>query len=356
MTTTKEEDGSISSKVYSRIGLLGNPSDGYQGACVAVSMSNYWAEVLLTPSASTVQFVPNPDGDRMTFPTVNAFARHIEGHGFYGGLRLLMAITKVLWGYCWDRGIDLPDRGFSLSYSSTIPRQSGLSGSSAIACAALNCLMHHYDISDQLPVSVRPGLVLQAERELGIIAGMMDRVVQTYGGCMFMDFSQEVLRGKGRYQSLDVALIPPLYLIYSMDGASGKDSSQVHSDVRKRFDQGDTTVRLLLKGMADLAIRGKEAIEKGDVHQLATLMNHNFRMRRQLFGDAVLGSRNIHMVEMALSLGGGIGAKLTGSGGAVVAVCPGGNEQAKSLKEVCHAEGLVCELVCFGPEIYRAQD
>ena len=44
----------------------------------------------------------------------------------------------------------LPVRGnFTLTYETSIPRQAGLSGSSAIVCAALNCLLDFYDVADQ---------------------------------------------------------------------------------------------------------------------------------------------------------------------------------------------------------------
>jgi hypothetical protein len=52
------------------------------------------------------------------------------------------------------------------------------SGSSAIALAALNCLMRYYDVEGRIPVADRPALVLSAEQELGITAGLQDRVIQ----------------------------------------------------------------------------------------------------------------------------------------------------------------------------------
>lgn len=35
----------VCSKVFSRIGLLGNPSDGFFGKTIALSCANFWAEV-----------------------------------------------------------------------------------------------------------------------------------------------------------------------------------------------------------------------------------------------------------------------------------------------------------------------
>lgn len=138
----------------------------------------------------------------------------LQNEGYYGGVRLLMAICKVFHGYCKDNNISLHERSFTLSYDTNIPRQvdansslldvhpspfmdipllsrnhfiqAGLSGSSAIVCAALNCLLDFYEVRHLVKVEVRPNLVLNAEKELGIVAGLQDRVAQVYGGLVYM--------------------------------------------------------------------------------------------------------------------------------------------------------------------------
>jgi hypothetical protein len=39
------DDGSITSRVFARIGLLGNPSDGFFGKTISLSLANFYAEV-----------------------------------------------------------------------------------------------------------------------------------------------------------------------------------------------------------------------------------------------------------------------------------------------------------------------
>ena len=51
--------------------------------------------------------------------------------------------------YCQENGISLSLKGFTLQYDINIPRQAGLSGSSAIACATLSCLLQHYNVADR---------------------------------------------------------------------------------------------------------------------------------------------------------------------------------------------------------------
>jgi hypothetical protein len=300
MAAVEEAGRILRSRVYARIGLLGNPSDAFNGSCISFSLANFHAEVrwaaktcahglqhqhmgaikricgsggvtlrpcgacrrpppyahstvcrrsqvTLTPSP-TLRFLPNPECDASEFDSLRSLTRHLRGWGFNGGMRLLQAMCKRFYEHCRARDIPLPAEAgnFTLSYITTIPRQvtllrrtarqltqsahhcmcpppllwppqpcaptrathpsdcncnpmhthcncnfnvqCGLSGSSAIACATLNCLLRHYRLEEAVPVAVRPALVLGAEEELGIAAGLQDRVVQVRPGqscCMW---------------------------------------------------------------------------------------------------------------------------------------------------------------------------
>jgi glucuronokinase len=52
------------------------------------------------------------------------------------------------------------------------------------------------------------------KEELGISAGLQDRVIQTYGGLVHMNFHPDRLLEE-RYQSLDPTLLPQMYLLYN---------------------------------------------------------------------------------------------------------------------------------------------
>ncbi len=66
--------------------------------------------------------------------------------------------------------------------------------------------------------------------------------------------------------------------------------------------------------IADLADKARDCLLKGDKAALALLMDQNFALRRHLYGDAVVGYKNIQAASVAHSLG--LAAKFTGSGGA----------------------------------------
>lgn len=197
-----------------------------------------------------------------------------------------------------------------------------------------------------MPLPERPNLVLSVEHELGIAAGLQDRVAQVYGGLVFMDFDKARMkrRGHGRYEPLDAALLPPLYLIYC-DNPS--DSGRVHSDVKRRWLDGDAEVREKMALVAACAEEGRLALAEGDAARLAALMDRNFDLRREMFGDAALGETNLKMVATARSVG--AAAKFTGSGGAVVALCPMGEGQEQLLVDVCAAEGFTVVKVEVAP-------
>ena len=47
------------------------------------------------------------------------------------------------------------------------------------------------------------------------------------------------------------------------------------------------------------------ALEAGDTQQLSALIDQNFDLRRQLFGDEAIGAGNLRMIQTARSVGGG---------------------------------------------------
>ena len=61
----------------------------------------------------------------------------------------MQAVCKVFPQHCAENNIHLPQRGFMVSYETNIPRQCGLSGSSAIVLAAINSLIKFYQVNDR---------------------------------------------------------------------------------------------------------------------------------------------------------------------------------------------------------------
>ncbi|MCD6352507.1 MAG: hypothetical protein J7M26_10335 [Armatimonadetes bacterium] len=306
--------------IGARLGLLGNPSDGFGGKTLSTLIGDYYATVWLWESP-VLELQPHPLFDQTRFGSLADLDAIADREGYYGGLRLVMATCRRFFLYCRQHGIELPDRNFTLAYHTSIPRQVGLGGSSAIVCGCLKALMQFYELTDeQIPMPVQPNLVLEAEREeLGIQAGLQDRVVQVYGGLIYMDFSPELMekQGYGYYEPLPVDLLPPLYLAYA---PGGKDSGRLHTPMRVRWERGDPEVHEVMARLAEIAEEGRQVLLQGNMERLGQLMNENFDLRRALYGEEGLGRESLEMIGIARAMG--LPAKFPGSGGAICGLLP----------------------------------
>lgn len=310
--------------VHARAGLLGNPSDGYGGACIATLITEYTAIVRCRPD-DRVRFVPGPR-DRHEYADVASLAARVDRLGYYGGTRLLVASVRRFHAHCAARGIELPRRGFALSYETDIPAHVGLAGSSALVTGAMRCLMDHFDVA--VDKEILPTLVLEVEtEELGLSAGLMDRVIQVWGGVVHMQLGRELLaeRGYGRYTPLDPASLPPLYVAWHPDLAEG--SEVTHDDLRRRFEAGDPEVTGTMERLAALAEEGRRLLEAGRGHELGPLMDRNFDLRARVCD---VGEGNRALVETGRRLG--AHPKFAGSGGAVVAAHDGDPDRLDRLR------------------------
>ena len=305
----------IRNRAYARAGLLGNPSDGYHGKTISISVRNFWAEVVLYEWDSVD--IVLAENDRARFRSIYDLARDVQLHGYYGGIRLVKATIKRFVEYCQAHGLKLHDRNFSVRYETNIPRQVGLAGSSSIIVATLHGLMQFYGI--EIPLEVQPTFVLSVEtEELGIAAGLQDRVIQCYEGLVYMNFDRSVQRIVGgltcyAYERLDPALLPPLYIAFH-DGLS-EPTETFHNDIRGRYNCGEPLVVDAMQQFASLAARGREALLNRDVDQLSALIDANFDMRRRIYN---LPPWQINMVKTARRCG--ASAKFAGSGGAIIGV------------------------------------
>lgn len=301
---------SIETRAFARAGLLGNPSDGYFGKIIAITVKNFYASVSLRES--DILRIETPDEDLNVYPGVDELVGKIAQFGYYGGIRIILAAIKTFADYCKNRDIKLRDKNFAIRYKSTIPRQLGLGGSSAIVTAAVRALMGFYDVD--IPVEVLPSLILDAElKELGINAGLMDRVIQVYEGCVFMDLNKKVLKKKGHgiYEKLDTALLPNLYVAYKP--SLGKVSGQVLDDIRLGYEKNDRLVLDTLRSLAELADKGKHALLQGNHDLFFELMNENFDLRSKIMK---ISESNFEMIHAARQCG--ASAKFAGSGGSLI--------------------------------------
>ena len=160
--------GAIHAHAYARVGMMGNPSDGFNGKTVGTTIGNYWADAWIWPSDS-VHLVPHPLYDAQVCacsrqpPRVSCRVRvsqllsrgnetsvgrsyppaclciswcvytccqmfcnldQLDGSigkdGYPGGRRLLAATLRRFVHQCRVAGVELPARGFTLKYDTNV--------------------------------------------------------------------------------------------------------------------------------------------------------------------------------------------------------------------------------------------
>ncbi|MDP8256330.1 MAG: hypothetical protein P9M14_11325 [Candidatus Alcyoniella australis] len=314
----------IVTQAFSRAGLMGNPGDGYCGKALALSVRNFSAQATIEPSARLC--IAPQRQDLLEFDNVQQLVRGVREHGYYGGVRLLKATIKLFAEHCIARGIELRPDCFTISYCTTIPVQVGLAGSSAIITAAMRALMRFYNV--EIERELLPSLILSVEREeLGIGAGLMDRVIQVYEGLVFMDLGRELVegRGLGDYVPLDPAALPPLYLAYNEGLAKGSEFT--HNPLRARFERGEPEMLAKVAQLAELAVRARELLEHGRGDELGSLMDENFDLRAALCN---IGPGDMQLINIGRELG--AHPKFAGSGGAVIGAFDGDPQRLERLR------------------------
>ena len=155
-----------------RVGLLGNPSDGFGGRVLAMTVPSFKATASVHSAVDAWDF----DDSELLEATI-ALLRNTHP--------------------------ELVTEPAAVSFDTNIPRQVGLGGSSAIIIAVLRALANRAGIEWDSVDLARTALLVETE-QLGWAAGPQDRVVQVFEGVLDMDFAEPWQAH--RYVPLDPAL------------------------------------------------------------------------------------------------------------------------------------------------------
>jgi glucuronokinase len=263
-------------RAFARVALAGNPSDGYGGRTLAVAVRDFAASARAEAAEQDRLHVPGPGGEELMGATLTRFRERI--------------------------GAPQP---VALSCDTNVPREVGMAGSSAIviACARALCDLHGAGLErDEL---ARLALAVEAE-DLGIAAGLQDRMVQARETLVSMDFG-----GHPLYEELDPALLPPLYVAWHPEAAA--PSGIVHAGLRERHERGDAEVVDAMTRLAGHAASAREALLESDAAAFARCVDASFDERVCIMPVDPLTAA---MVETARTAG--ASANSAGSGGAIV--------------------------------------
>jgi len=300
---------------FARAALAGNPSDGYGGGVLAVCVRNFSATVKLVAPRATER--------------TDAGAR----------LRVEPPAAAALVGAAAVRHAAATGRSappIRATVRTTIPREVGLAGSSAIVIATLRAL--DALLGTQIAQDELPRLALAAESDLGITAGLQDRVAQAYSGLTAMTFG---LDGSYRARPLECARLPPLVLAWDARGAAA--SGLYHGDLRARWATGEPRVHRVMAALGAQAAAAAAAVDRRDTDALGAAMDASYDLRASL---GPLAPRHVELVEAARRHG--LPVNFAGSGGAVVAICPE-QDRLAALREELEREGCRAEPVRLPP-------
>ena len=290
----------IQASAPGRCGLVGNPTDMYGGSVLSLS-TRQRAHCSLTEAE---QMTITVSGQSQMLRSAEDLA--LRSGDYLNVARAALSALEV------DPATAAP---FHLSATTEIPMQAGLAGSTAILACLTGCLLAHLGL--RLSPYETAELVRKIEYDvLGIVCGFQDTYMTVFGGLNFMDFS-----GKNSAETMEpttpFATIEPLAsyvrdlpFVLAHTGVR-HHSGSVHTSPRERWLAGD---RAVIDGYAEivrLARTAKRALLAGDFDLLASLMNRNHAIVRELGGS---GDANEAMIAAALN-GGALGAKLAGAGG-----------------------------------------
>lgn len=289
-----------------RAALAGNPSDGYRGAVVSVPVNSVSAVVTAT-SADRFEIVHSPTADD-TFATLDRLVDHIDRFGTDDARQLVLATIRAL-----ARHHDVDIDPLRIDVHSDIPRSVGLAGSSAIVIATLRALIAAssgapwaVSLADDHDALARLALSVETV-ELGIGAGLQDRLVQAHGAPLLMDFAD------GAAQLSRRLLEVPGHLVVAFHAQAGEPSGVVHADLRDRYDADEDGVRANLAEIAEQAHLAAQAIAAGDASGLGRAMDRTLDRRAVLLALDPKLLAAAHAVRAA-----GGHANWTGSGGALI--------------------------------------
>jgi len=266
-----------------RAALAGNPSDGYGGRVLAVALDVLGAAARAAPAAAD-----DVEGE-LARAAVARLRREVG-----------LGPVRVRW-------------------RTTVPREVGLAGSSAIVIAVLRALLEVEERALAPDELARLALAVEAE-DLGIAAGLQDRLVQCHGALLDMDFA------RGRVEALDPALLPPLYIAWHPEAAG--PSGAIHAELRER----EREVRPVMDELAGLAARARDALLAGDDAAFAACVDSSLDARARIMP---VHPRVARMAEVARA--GGASANSAGSGGAIVGTVS--EEAWPPLREALAKEG-----------------
>jgi galactokinase/mevalonate kinase-like predicted kinase len=228
------------------------------------------------------------------------------------------------------------DRPVQVTWTSDIPRSSGLSGSTALLAATIAAVLQFRGTPANLNTSASrtdfAELLRDIERhDADVMCGYQDAYMISHGGLQLMDFKGKHPVNPGPKATLR-SIFSPLPFLLVTTGVE-RLSGSVHGPMSNRWIDGDPVVREGIERISQLAEPGEELLMEQDWSGFGKLMDENQRCIAAMGGS---GDAVDRLIAAAKSHG-ALGAKLAGAGmgGTIIAL----TEQPERLEQGLREEG-----------------
>jgi D-glycero-alpha-D-manno-heptose-7-phosphate kinase len=266
----------------------------YGGLVVSTTIDKYFY-VFLNPHSSGGVHITSSDYRRFDRVSENGPA------DWDGDLRLPRAVLH-------DFGLN---DGFSIFLASEIPPGTGLGSSSTVAVTLCKAISTYLGLRLSPQEIAERAAAIEIEK-LGSPIGRQDQYAAAFGGFNVLEFTAFGVTARPLDISRDVRrrLEGNLLLFYT--GAS-RSANSILEGQRTAARKGDATVVEGLHTIKGLAEETRTALERGDLADVAELLDEGWQAKRRLASGVT--NQRIDMLYGLARKHGALGGKLLGAGG-----------------------------------------
>ncbi len=225
--------------------------------------------------------------------------------------------------------VDTESQKLEIFFTGDLIAASGV-GASAAQCTSLaRALNDTFDL--KLNDEKINELAYEGEKAYHGTPSGIDNTASTYGGLIW--FAKNLSGGKNTMDLLQTPKKIPLVIANSGITAS---TTEVVADVRRLKEDNPNKFEKIFNEYKNLAGKAKEALIKGDIITIGSLMNQNHKLLQRI---TVSGEINDKLVKISIE-NGAVGAKMTGTGrGGLVIALVENKEIQENVAEAIMKEG-----------------
>lgn len=201
--------------------------------------------------------------------------------------------------------------GLELVSLADIPAGTGLGSSGAFTVGLLRALYAFKREHVSANTLAEQACHIEIDR-LGRSVGKQDQYIAAFGGITCFEFCRD-----GRVQVAPLLISQETlhdleeHLLLFFTGYA-RDADVMLADQRKRTEAGDATMIDNLAAIADIGRRIKVALEQGDTHGFAALMDEHWQLKRRR-SEGMSSTDTDRWYDLAMASG-ALGGKLVGAG------------------------------------------